>query len=302
MTPAQFWQRLTSMRTWRRRQERAPHKPLLLLLALGHFQQGSPRLRLYKDIEVELHQLLIRFGPPRKVQRPDQPFQRLPSDGLWEIRGLLPFHCDASGQLRPRLVRESAVMGGLPEEIHEFLIAHPWEFRQAVQYLLSSHFPASLHMELLEAVNLGDFLLSEGPREENQLWHTRVRNPRFRPDVIRAYGRRCAICGYDVHLQDQLMGLEAAHIRWHAHGGPDEVANGLALCAIHHRAFDRGGIGLGDDRALLVSSVLQGQSEAWDFWFQRFAGQPIHTPQQDHLQPHADYLRWHRRQVFRGVE
>jgi len=28
------------------------------------------------------------------------------------------------------------------------------------------------------------------------------------------------------------------HIRWHAHGGPDKVPNGLALCALHHRLFD----------------------------------------------------------------
>ena len=39
-------------------------------------------------------------------------------------------------------------------------------------------------------------------------------------------------------------GWEAAHIQWHSHGGPDQVANGLALCTFHHGAFDRGAIGL----------------------------------------------------------
>ncbi|MDI8841686.1 ACP phosphodiesterase, partial [Salmonella enterica subsp. enterica serovar Anatum] len=41
-----------------------------------------------------------------------------------------------------------------------------------------------------------------------------------------------------------VIALEAAHIRWKQHHGPCEVPNGLALCAIHHKAFDRGSIGL----------------------------------------------------------
>ena len=54
------------------------------------------------------------------------------------------------------------------------------------------------------------------------------RDPRFRADVLRAYERRCAICGYDGRLADSLLGLEAAHVRWRAYEGPDEVANGIA--------------------------------------------------------------------------
>lgn len=36
------------------------------------------------------------------------------------------------------------------------------------------------------------------------------------------------------------VGLEAAHIKWKQFGGPCEIPNGLALCAIHHKAFDKG--------------------------------------------------------------
>jgi predicted restriction endonuclease len=34
------------------------------------------------------------------------------------------------------------------------------------------------------------------------------------------------------------VGIEAAHVRWHSQAGPDVVANGLALCALHHALFD----------------------------------------------------------------
>ncbi len=300
MTPEEFFTRLADMQTWKRGQERAPHKPLLLLLALGHLQQGKTRLRLYRCIESELRALLVCFGPPRRLQHPEYSLQRLQNDGLWELQGLLSSHLNASGQLRPSRVRHSEVRGGLPKEVHDLLKAHPSAFRLAVQYLLHAHFPEGIHPDLLAAVHLDGSLLSPGERADHALLKIRPRDPRFRSAVVVAYDYRCAVCGYDIQLQDQLLGLDAAHIFWHSNGGPDEVPNGLALCAIHHRAFDRGGIGLGNQRELLVSPGLQGQPDVLRFWFQRFAGQSIRSPQRSRHEPDPAYLQWHRDQVFRG--
>ena len=169
----------------------------------------------------------------------------------------------------------------------------------AVQYLLKSHFPESLHSDLLEALKLGDVLVDEKEGDENDYLKTRSRDPSFRPNVILAYKKRCAICGYNIDFQNRSMGLEAAHILWHSSGGPDVVSNGLALCAIHHRAFDRGGIGLGNRLELLVSAGLHGQGEAWNFWFKRFEGKAIQRPLEKQLSPDPVFLNWHRRQVFR---
>ena len=272
-----------------------------MLLAFGQFLQSHRNLRPYKEIESELRELLNRFGSPRTTQNPEHPLHRLQRDGLWELHGLQPSHFDASEQLRPHLVRESAVIGGLPEEVHNFLTEHPSELRLAVQYLLYNHFPESMQADLLVAVNLDELLLPTVQRNESTLLRSRRRDPNFRPNVIRAYNHQCAICSYDIRLQDQLMGLEAAHILWHANGGPDEIANGLALCVIRHRAFDRGGIGLGNDLELLVSSDLRGQSEAWSFWFERFEGSSIRIPEKNRHLPNSRFLDWHRSQVFRGV-
>ena len=91
------------------------------------------------------------------------------------------------------------------------------------------------------------------------------RDPKFRRTVLTAYERRCAICDFDVRLDDDLLGLDAAHIKWHAAGGPDRVPNGLALCKLHHHALDRGAIGLNPAAnlgfTLLVSQELSGTSE-----------------------------------------
>lgn len=296
LTPQEYWKRLTSLKMWSRRGERAPHKPLLILMSLGHLVLGHPRLRPFRDIEAELIELLNQFGPPRGRQTAYQPFLRLPNDRLWEVEGLQPELTDRSGQLRPHAARDSSLSGGFPVDVHDLLAAEPSLLRGTVTFLLDEHFPESLHAEILEALNLA--------MEESEKFlgkpESRLRDPTFRPKVIRAYEFRCAICDYDIQIQNQMMGLEAAHIRWHSHDGPDEVTNGLALCSIHHLAFDRGGIAVSPDLHVLVSPDLQGLSESRDFMFSRHDGQPMRRPRQDRDAPDASHLNWHLKQVFRG--
>ncbi|MDB5322866.1 MAG: hypothetical protein JWN40_4497 [Phycisphaerales bacterium] len=74
------------------------------------------------------------------------------------------------------------------------------------------------------------------------------RDARFRPIVLHAYSYRCAVCGTALKLVD------AAHIVpvYHPQGG-DEVTNGLALCRLHHGAFDAGLIGVRSDYRIIVN-------------------------------------------------
>src|SRR5262245_28003008 len=51
------------LRTWKRGERRAPHKPLLLLYALARIQEGAPRLVDFVEAEPVLASLLDRFGP-----------------------------------------------------------------------------------------------------------------------------------------------------------------------------------------------------------------------------------------------
>jgi len=61
----------------------------------------------------------------------------------------------------------------------------------------------------------------------------RIHQPDFRRRVLAAYERQCALC----RLRHPEL-LDAAHIREDAEGGEPIVPNGIAMCAIHHRAFD----------------------------------------------------------------
>src|SRR5438045_898846 len=74
-----------NIKIWHQRGERAPHKPLLLLLALARVLKGSPRLEEFHTYEEVMRTLLSKYGPPRRSIHPEYPFWRLQADGLWEV-------------------------------------------------------------------------------------------------------------------------------------------------------------------------------------------------------------------------
>ena len=45
--------------------------------------------------------------------------------------------------------------------------------------------------------------------------------------------------------------------RWFNLGGPDKLDNGLALCSLHHKLFDRGALGLSHEHEIQVSEVFR---------------------------------------------
>ena len=61
----------------------------------------------------------------------------------------------------------------------------------------------------------------------------RLHQPVFRQQVLAAYENRCALC----RLRHREL-LDAAHILSDAKGGEPVVTNGIAMCKIHHAAFD----------------------------------------------------------------
>ena len=56
--------RVTSLRQWQPAGERAPHKPLLLLYAIGRWQRTGSSAVAFVDAKSDLTRLLVEFGPP----------------------------------------------------------------------------------------------------------------------------------------------------------------------------------------------------------------------------------------------
>jgi len=286
--------RVAAVRKWSRGDTRAPHKPLLLLFALGRLQQqGRNEPIAYTDAEESLSHLLAEFGPPHRTT-PAYPFVRLAADGLWRLT-------TASGEPvedQPAALRRAEAKGELEPEFASALLKDPLLLVRVARFLLESEFPESLQMPLAEQVglDLDDAELARVvPIEEH-----RHRRTSFRDEVLVAYEYRCAMCGYEGRIGGEAVGLEAAHVQWWAYGGPDEIANGLALCSMHHLLFDRGVIGVNDRRTVVVSRHFIGHDEASRMVVFELLSRPLRPPQPGLPAVAPTHISWHQEQVFRG--
>jgi putative restriction endonuclease len=277
------------LKVWQRSGERAPHKPLLLLLALARLIQGYERLTPFSDLEEPLRNLLQSYGPPRTTIHPEYPFWRLQRDGLWEVpdSDALLRRASNTDPLKSEL-QQHHVSGGFPIPVYDQLRRSRALVSRMARMLLEANFPESLHEDILDDIGLA---LEDSVR--------RRRDPRFRIEVIKAYEYRCAVCGYDLKLGSNNLALEAAHIKWHQAGGPDSMNNGLSLCTLHHKALDRGAIGINSNMIVLISTDLHGQSWVKE-WFEIFKGQKLNIPTSSEWFPKEEYLKWHFKEVFRA--
>ncbi|MFI1013802.1 phosphorothioated DNA-binding restriction endonuclease [Streptomyces sp. NPDC020965] len=288
-------ERVGNLRQWSQNGARAPHKPLLMLYALGRFRRGPEEALRYSDIESDLAELLQDYGPPRRTS-PAYPFHHLTSDDVWEVR-------TADGAGSPgtgvRVLRDSGAEGRLAVGLREALGVDPWLLGRLSQLLLDIHFPPSIHADIAAAVGL-ELELAGGTALVTRTVPERRRAAELRGRVLVAYEYRCAFCGFDGSIGRVPVGLEAAHVRWWAFEGPDTLANCLCLCSLHHKLFDRGAMGLDADRRITVSREFVGRGDVARSQVLGLTGRALLGPQggSDRIAP--EYVRWHTTQVFRG--
>jgi putative restriction endonuclease len=80
----------------------------------------------------------------------------------------------------------------------------------------------------------------------------RLHQHRFRAAVLRAYATRCAVC----RLREAAL-LQAAHILEDRNPlGSATIVNGIALCAMHHLAYDRNLMGIDPEGVVHIARRL----------------------------------------------
>ena len=290
-------EKVQKIRVDTRKGRHSPHKPLLLLLSIGRHFNGYARLVAFSDIELDLRRLIRRFGVPNSPPRPAYPFWRLRNDQLWEIDRPELVTPTKSKDAHISDLRRHDIRGGLPLSVLSALDEDPNLAWRVVQGLLNDYFPPSLHEDVLMDVGLAG-KIGPGHLAGTRSKHE-ARDRRFREVVLRAYENRCALCEFDVRIDDQSIGLEAAHIRWHSEGGPARVANGMALCVLHHKFFDSGLFTVSSDLRVQVGGLAVGESVEQSL--NQYGGLRLpvfpHRPDQ---RPAPKYLEWHARWVFRS--
>ncbi len=122
-------------------------------------------------------------------------------------------------------------------ELHQFVVA--LDLEQAQRWTTDGAIDLDLRRRYAERVVLD-----------------RLHQPLFRARVLSAYGGRCAICRLG---HSQL--LDAAHIRADTEGGEPIVPNGIAMCKIHHAAYDADIMGVDPDYKVHIRADVLEESD-----------------------------------------
>jgi putative restriction endonuclease len=78
------------------------------------------------------------------------------------------------------------------------------------------------------------------------------RDAKFKPAVLRAYRHRCAVCGCALKLVDAAHIVPVSHPR-----STDSVNNGIALCRLHHGAYDNGLLGFQSNYNIVLNPLAE---------------------------------------------
>lgn len=140
---------------------------------------------------------------------------------------------------------------------------------------------------------------AEGPRRRyaTAAVRQRLHQRAFRERVLAAYRNECAFCRF---RHAEL--LDAAHIVPDAEAGEPVITNGLALCKLHHAAFDRNFLGIRPDYVVQVRRDLLDEEDGPTLvhGIQALHGTRIHVPRRSVHRPDRQRLEL-RYRTFRSA-
>ena len=182
----------------------------------------------------------------------------------------------------------------IPKTQKEFLPIKSFEVQKVVKSLIEAKHPE----------NYSPF--DTDKKIEKATRGSTIRARGFRMAVIDAYDCKCAFCGLKISSPGTLLWeVEAAHIVPHNEKGKDDMLNGVALCRLHHWAFDVGWLAIENDFTIRVSSKINslsydyGKMNNYDF-IRIFSNQrtKMFLPDKRAICPHQSAISWHRENKF----
>lgn len=118
----------------------------------------------------------------------------------------------------------------------DFFVTYVRELEQFHNYGTAKQDFEILEQVAAQTIDLNENILQKisKPRQQTVITiNKKLRDNSFKHRVLNAYGSKCAVCGLQLKLVD------AAHIiPVSFEGSTDQTSNGIALCALHHRAYD----------------------------------------------------------------
>lgn len=206
---------------------------------------------------------------------------------LYRYRGQDPMHPD-------NVALRRCFQLGLP--LLYLVGVQPGVYQPEFPFYVVGDRPADLAFELMSDA-LGDLSGSfDRPVLENEALKAyatrtvrqRLHQRRFRYLVLNAYRSACAMC----RLRHEPL-LDAAHILEDRDDrGRPEVPNGLALCKIHHSAYDSGILGVDPDYHIHVRQTVLDEADGpmLRHGLQELHGSTLHVPRRPEQRPNPEYL------------
>lgn len=300
----------------------APHKPILLLAVMDLIEAGIIRENAvpYDERLLSVFDQYWTACCGDRPTNPLQPFWYLKGDGVWShvprpghkrvLEALLPGKVPAL-----RSYRESAAGARLDPELFQAMQSESGR-HELRQLLLGRYFGEALqdalarrHGLVVESVqcesalrrrlehDLADLFAGDGALGRE--FTDEGRSMAFRAVVVEAYVHTCAVCGARVRTPAGRSAVQAAHIVPFSVCRNNDPRNGIALCPLHHWAFDQGMLAVTDRYEVKVHAYAEEMPA--DEGFLALKGRGLRLPEDRRIHPAPVTIEWHQKHVFLGV-
>lgn len=297
----------------------APYKALLLLSVMDLIAQGEinlPLVVLHADL-IELFERYWRavMGTERKGNLA-LPFYHLKSDGFWQLVAVPGQEQALRTPIRSLKSLEELVLGAQLDAELFALLVDPQSRDDLRRVLVETYFAPQVRAAVVEVGVITaqsfeysrslitrtrePFTLNETPGLAAQ-YATESRSAGFRRTVVAAYQHTCAVCNIRIVTPEGRTAVSAAHIVPWSVSHNDDPRNGMALCGLHHWAFDEGLISVNPSTYQVVISPVVEPDDSATEPLRRLHDASLHLPEHPTLYPDPGALRWHQQQVFRRV-
>ena len=279
----------------------APHKPLLLLAVIDFIEQNKV-LNNRIEPSTEFVEAFLKYWNLIRSDRPRifLPFYYLRSDGFWHLyakpdKAIYEFRSMSQ-------IAENIAYASFDDDLFT-LLAKP-DTRELIRYaIIETYFPndavifrAAIN-ENQQNFSLENLLSHQANLEREKNLDKPKRSPLFRGVIMRLYDYTCAACRFRLVTLDGMTVVDAAHIIPFSISHDNSIGNGLALCKLHHWAFDNGLISIDDDFCLLISPRFEENgNEA--FLLRQLHSRKIFLPKQQSFLPSFGAIQWHRNNKF----
>lgn len=303
-----YLHKIQRLRLGRSRGAPAPHKPLLLLSVLDLIEQGAITTNRITP-SPQLVETFIRYWKHVSTgqARPFMPFNHLRSSGFWHLQ---PHEGQETTLAHAHTFSTMSHLAGVvayasfDDDLFGLLLDPAT--REAIrQTIIETHLPEQ--RSVIEGItnenraisNVEQALLqqAEQPSTGVNVPESPTRSAAFRGVIMNLYDYTCAACRLRIITLDGASAVDAAHIIPFSKSHDDGIGNGLALCKLHHWAFDNGLMSLDDKYKLLVSDAFDERGHP-ALLLRNLRNESILLPAQKPFFPALHAVRWHRANKF----